>query len=143
MRGMIMPILPRRVVLAVLIATALGCDSDASRALRIARYSESESRQALQSFLDAARRGDTTALRRLASDSVLKQVLRNQADGRFQRDYIAAAESSQINEAKAVLCGTDLKFTYQVEGDRRNGRASVRHQDGAWTVTAFSVLVEY
>jgi hypothetical protein len=139
-----MHILRRALALAFLVLAVSSCDgSNVMRGIRIARYSEAESQRVLKRFLTAAVRNDTTLLRPLATEPVLRQVARDHSDRRFLPEYTGAAASNRANDVEVVLGGADLVFTYEVDRQPRHGRASVRYQDGGWRVTGFSLMVEY
>jgi hypothetical protein len=133
-----------RRTLPLLILVLTSCDSSNSiRGIRIARYSETESRRALQEFLIAAARNDTVRLRSLTTDDVLRRVTRDHSDGRFLHEYKGAAASNGTTDVEVVLGGADLEFGYEVDRKPRRGRASLRYQDGGWRVTHFALMVEH
>jgi hypothetical protein len=134
----------RHLVLVLIVSVLLACDnSNAIRAIRIARSSESASRETLRRFLDAVGDSDTTALGGLATRSVVEQVGRDMRDGRFSADYQGAVSSARVTRVLVTLCGANVTFRYLTSGDVRNGYADVRYQEGAWRVSQFALLVEY
>ncbi len=127
----------------VLAIVAASCNSNVVRGIRIARYSAAESRSVVQRFLIAAAARDTLALRALATDSVLQELQRAYEDGRLNRDFAAAGRSNHIDGVEVVLTGADVRFTYVVDRQERNGVADVRYLDGHMRVSRFGLLVEY
>lgn len=133
-----------RLSLLVITGAALACDgNNVARGVRIAHYSEAQSRVTFQRFIEAAGRNDSLALGAVASDTMRQRVLQDHKNGSRVGEYVAAASSSQIERVEVVLEGADLRFVYRVDGQPRNGRASVRFRDGRWQVVEFQLLVEY
>ena len=119
--------------------TVHGClTSEERTAVEVFRAQRHEVTVLIQDFLSAAAKRDTTALKRLSTDSIRVHVLEENSDA-----IRAARNTWRPVRLEIGRCNGRLDFTYKYGDSSRNGATEVRCRDDRWIITRFSLLVEY
>jgi len=119
-----------------------GCLNRESRAaVRVFQHERDEIAMTTTRLLRSVAEGDTTSMAGLSTDS-LSRVLLGQRTLKGSTAFQVAAQTLKPKALELARCKGRLWFTYDIDGETRDGISQVRCRGEGWELTGLSLDVQ-
>jgi hypothetical protein len=126
-------------LVTALVLSALGClTHDERTALYLFDLQRQQALSATQAFLTATADRDTTAMKAVATDSLV--MMMSQGDTAGLR---AASETLRPTHFEVARCKGRLEFRYAVGRETQNGATDIACRGDDWVITRIALVVEH